>query len=223
MKPTIAPPARTTAALALATFASGVVAAPTAAGAARTGCIAPDVVGVSFASARGALTSSGCEVQVRQLPGHGLLVAPASPDGRQIVASQSPRAGGRTSGVTVWLKPLCAQPTWPGPAERGPTTSSGPAELVAGLFLFGGPLVTAPQCRLGTPSAAVLTVTSASGKLVAKRSVRAGHFGVFALKPGEYELGGTSSGAPGGRQARPERLTILARHTTRLNLLAAPR
>lgn len=206
--------------LALAAVAGGAVPASTGADQGHKGCIAPDVVGVSLAMARNALSSSGCEVQIRQLPPHGEFLTPSSPDGRQIVAFQSPRAGGRTGGVTVSLKPLCARPSQPGPDTLGPTSSKGPTELVAGLFLAGGPVVTSPRCPRGTPSGGVLTVTSADGQPVARRAVRAGRFGVFPLKPGSYVLAGTVSGPPGGRRTAPQPVTIAAHRTTRLNVVA---
>ena len=82
-------------------------------------CVAPDVVGVNLAMARQALGASGCAVTVRQLPAHGSYVTPASPDGRQLVGSPAPVAGDRSRAVTVWVKPLCAQPANPGPEATG--------------------------------------------------------------------------------------------------------
>lgn len=207
--------------LALAAVATGAVPAAAAADPGHQGCIAPDVVGVNLSMARQALTSSGCTIRVRQLPAHGEFVTPGSPDGRQIVATQSPRAGAQTGGVTLSLRPLCRQPAQPGPDSRGPVSSSGPAELVAGLYLEGGPVQTAPQCRHGTPSSGVLTVTTPDGHLVARRAVRAGRFGVFPLKPGKYLLAGSVAGpTPGQPQVEPQPVTISARRTTRLNVVA---
>lgn len=215
MKPLITRPAGPAL---LAALAAAALPASTAAGAGTSGCIAPQVVGVSLSMARHALEASGCAVNTRQLPPHGPFVTPASPDPRQLVGSQSPQAGSQTGQVTVSLRPLCAQPQAPGPPTSGPIASKGPSELVAGMFLQGGPLLTAPSCRRGTPSAGTLTVTGASGQIVAHRAVRDGRFGVFPLKPGRYTLLGSFSA--GGPQLAPQPVRILAHETTRLNLVA---
>ncbi|MCW3032291.1 MAG: hypothetical protein JWM60_636 [Solirubrobacterales bacterium] len=206
--------------LALAAVAGGALPATTAADSGQQGCVAPDVVGVTLAMARQALSASGCAVQVRQLPAHGQFVTPGSPDGRQLVATQTPSAGGHADGVTLSLKPLCAQPAQPGPDTQGPASSQGPTELVSGLFLSGGPVVTSPHCRHGMPSSGVLTVTTATGQPVARRAVRSGRFGVFPLKPGAYLLAGTISGPAGERQLAARPVKIVAHRTTRLNLVA---
>jgi hypothetical protein len=147
-------------------------------------------------------------------------VTPSGPDGRQIVASQTPAAGGHTGAVTVSLKPLCAQSAQPGPDMRGPTSSQGPTELVSGMFLAGGPTVTSPRCRHGVPSGGLLTVTAANGQVVARREVRSGRFGVFPLKPGAYVLAGTISGSAVGRRLPPQPVNVAAHRTTFLNLVA---
>jgi hypothetical protein len=223
MKLVISRPSRSAVSLALAAVASGALPGATAAAPGQQGCVAPDVVGVSLAMARQALSASGCAVQVRQLPAHGQFVTPGSPDGRQIVATQSPPAGGHAGGVRISLQPLCAQPAQPGPDARGPTSSQGPTELVSGLFLAGGPVLTSPHCRHGVPSNGVLTVTTAGGHQVARRAVHAGRFGVFPLKPGAYMLVGTLSGPAGERQLAPQPVKIEAHRTTHLNLVAEVR
>ncbi len=188
----------------------------------QSGCRAPDVVGVSLASARAALGASGCQVLVRELPGHGEFVAPNTPQGRQIVARQSPRAGASTELVTIWLQPLCSQPAQPGPAQARAVTS-GPTELISGLFLLGGPARTSTQCRTGNPLAGTITVRRlAGGRAIASRAVREGRFAVFPLSPGRYEVQGSfadarQSGAP--IETVPEPVTITAQRTTRLNLI----
>jgi hypothetical protein len=181
------------------------------------GCVAPDVAGVNLAMARQALSSSGCGVTVRQLPAHGSFVTPASPDGRQIVGRQSPHGGARTGAVTLFLEPLCSQPALPGPKHPGTEQRRGPAELVAALYLQGGPLKTSPHCRTALPEGGTLTVATAAGKLIASRRVRDGHFAIFPLRPGAYVLAGTLR--RGG--AIPQTaFTIAAHQTTRINAIA---
>ncbi len=215
-------PGRSAVPLALAAAAGGALPASTAAATKpHTGCVAPEVVGVDLSMARGALQASGCNVVVRQLPAHGDYVTPSSPDTRQLVGSQSPGAGSHASTVTISLRPLCAEPTLPGPETRGPSSSGGPTELIVGLFLEGGPVVTAPQCKRGVPSPGVVTVTTASGQPVAQRTVRGGRFGVFPLKPGHYLISGSfSSSSAAGALAGPQAVTISAHRTTRLNVVA---
>ncbi len=204
----------------MAALATGAV-VPAAGGAAAAGdgCVAPEVVGVSLAMARHALGSSGCAVTVRQLPAHGSFVTPASPDGRQLVARQSPRGGGRARAVTVFLDPLCAQPALPGPKHAGAEQSRGPAELIAALYLQGGPVKTSPHCRNARPEAGTVSISTAAGQPVATRRVRGGHFAVFPLAPGGYVLAGTLSKSPDGGQVTvpPTAFTIAAHRTTHVN------
>jgi hypothetical protein len=193
-----------------------------AAGGAKTaggGCVAPDVVGVSLAKARKALGASGCGVRVRQLPAHGSFVTPASPDGRQLVGRQSPSGGGQARAVTVWVEPLCSQPAQPGPDRRSQETKRGPAELIAGLYVEGGPALTSPHCRRGRTQAGTVTISTPDGSAIASRQVLGGHFAIFPLAPGHYVLGATLAGA--GRASLPQMAFFIApRRTTRLNLVA---
>jgi hypothetical protein len=202
-----------------------VLAAAGGATAAHGGCVAPKVVGVSLAQARQALAASGCGVAVHQLPAHGRFVTPASPDGRQLVARQSPPAGAHARAVGVWVEPLCSQPTFPGPARPGAEQRTGPQSLVAGLYLSGGPLQRTPRCRAAHSEAGTLTVSTPSGAVIARRSVRGGRFAIFPLAPGTYVLEGRAAGGAGkGRPAFPQAtFTISAHHTTLVNLVASVR
>ena len=211
--------AASTVPLTLAAAVSGMAPASTGADQARAGCVAPDVVGVTYARARSVLLASGCSVATRQLPARGgELYTPPSPDPRQLVGSQSPRAGGRAASVTLRLKPLCSQPAAPGPDSRGASSVKGPTELVAGLFVAGGPLELSSSCRHGTPSAGSLAVTRPDGMPVSSRSVRAGRYAVFPLKPGRYLLSGTFSGS-GNRPTEPQAVTVAAHRTTHLDVV----
>jgi hypothetical protein len=197
------------------------VPASTAADPAASGCRTPDVVGVSLAMARHAIGASGCHLVIHQLPAQGRFVTPEDADDRQLVARQSPGPGGRTSAVIVSLRPLCSQPSDPGPDITGPSSRSGPTELVAGLFRQGGPPRLTATCRTGSPVGGILTISSASGQAIAHRSVKSGKFGVFPLKPGSYmvsgSLGDTANGTP--IQLGPERVKITAHHTTSINVV----
>jgi hypothetical protein len=226
MRPATRHPRRSAVPLALAAVASGaVVPASTAADPALSGCRSPDVVGVSLAMARHVIGASGCHVVIHQLPAHGHFVTPEGADARQLVARQSPGPGGRTSAVTVSLRPLCSQPSEPGPEITGPTSRSGPTELIAGLFRQGGPPRVTPTCRTGSPAGGILTISSASGHLIVHRAVKPGKFGVFPLQPGRYmvsgSLGDTANGTP--IQVGPEPVKIAAHRTTSLNVVEAVR
>ena len=208
--------------LAVAALATGAVLPAAVSADPGRDCIAPDVVGVNLSNARHALSASGCQVAIRQLPAHGRFVTPSAPDGRQLVGGQRPSSGDHSRAVTVWVKPLCAQPAFPGPSKRGPTASRGPAELVAGLYLQGGPTKTGPHCRRGVSEAGTLVVSTPAGEVVARRQVRAGKFGIFPLPPGSYVLGGTISGptSSSARQVPQTAVKISPNRTTRLNVVA---
>ena len=208
--------------LAVAALATAAVLPATGGAEAAGGCVAPAVVGVNLSQARQALRSSDCGVEVRQLPAHGSFITPASPDGRQLVARQSPRAGGQARAVTVWVKPLCAQPANPGPERRGASESRGPVELIAGLYLQGGPQRTSPHCRRARSVAGTVTISTQAGQPVASRRIRDGHFGIFPLRPGSYVLGGSLAGPGSAPVELPTTaFTIAAHRTTRLNVVAS--
>jgi hypothetical protein len=198
-----------------------------AAGGAEPGnqCVVPDVVGVNLAQARRALEASGCEVSVSQLAPHGNYVTPANADNRQLIRRQRPAAGSRARTVTVFAAPLCAQPAYPGPPTppgRGARSSHGPTELVAALYLQGGPLRTSPHCRRGTPSAGTVVVSTPDGTTLVRHQVRAGKSAIFPLAPGRYLVGGTiPAGASNGAvQVAAVPVTITTRRTTRLDVVA---
>jgi len=199
------------------------VPASTGADPGRRACVAPDVVDVRLARAREVLLASGCAVGTRQMPaGGGDLFTPPSPDGRQMVGAQSPGAGARTGSVTVSLRPLCSQPAAPGPDTRRASVAKGPTELVSGLFVEGGPLRISPRCRHGEPSPGVLTVMRTDGTTISTRSVRAGRYGVFPLKPGSYLISGALAGK-GSAPATALPVTVAAHSTTHLDIVTAVR
>lgn len=208
--------------LALAAVASGAAPASTGADPGRRACVAPDVVDVSLARAREVLLASGCAATTRQLPAGGELFTPPSPDGRQLVGAQSPGAGARTGSVTLSLRPLCSQPSAPGPDTHGASVAKGPTELVSGVFLEGGPLRISARCRHGRPSPGVLTVMRTDGTTISTRSVRAGRYGVFPLKPGSYLISGALAGK-GSPPATALPVTVVAHSTTHLDVVTAVR
>jgi hypothetical protein len=171
--------------------------------------------------ARHVIGASGCHVVIHQLPAHGHFVTPEGADARQLVAGQSPGPGGRTSAVTVSLRPLCSQPSDPGPEVTGPTSRSGPTELIAGLYREGGPLQLASRCRTANPVGGTITISSASGRLITHRTVKPGKFGVFPLPPGGYTVSGSTGDTANGIpiQLGPESIKVTRHHTSRLNIV----
>ncbi len=209
--------------LVLAALAAGAI-LPAAGGAdAQGGCVVPDVVGVNLAQARHALEASGCQMSVSQLPPHGSYVTPSTAQDRQLIRRQQPAAGSHASAVKVFAAPLCAQPALPGPPGHGPRSSGGPTELITALYLKGGPVRTTPYCRRGTPSAGTVIVSTPDGRTLVRRQVRSGNSAVFPLSPGRYLVGGTVAGnaSSGPVQVATVPVTITARHTTQLDVVAA--
>ncbi|HXB15085.1 MAG TPA: hypothetical protein VNV44_05005 [Solirubrobacteraceae bacterium] len=214
-------PQKFAAPLVLVALAAGAL-LPAAGGAdAQSGCVVPDVTGVNLAQARHALEASGCQISVSQLPPHGSYVTPSSAEDRQLIRSQRPSAGSRASTVTVFAAPLCAQPALPGPPDHGARSSGGPTELVAALYLQGGPIRTSPHCRRGTPSAGTVVVSSPDGRTLVRRQVRSGNSAIFPLAPGRYVVGGTIAGgtSSGPVQVAAVPVTITARRTTQLDVV----
>jgi hypothetical protein len=80
--------------------------------------------------------------------------------------------------------------------------TTGPTELVTGIYLEGGPLVlfSAPRCahRAGMPSAGTITVSGRpGGGVVATQAVGDGRLAKIPLPPGSYTI--TGKFADGGR------------------------
>jgi hypothetical protein len=98
-------------------------------------------------------------------------------------------------------------------------------ELISGLFLDGGPLRRARQCRPGVPFPGTITVTSAAtGKVVANDKVASGHLAKIRLVAGAYTITGTFADAFSNNEpikARPRTVTIAAGTTVRQDVEAS--
>ena len=174
----------------------------------------PKLVGLSLSVARTRSAQTGCKLRVREA-GTGQVVEepPSGPSSAQIITRQTPHAGGVGRIVTVWLKPLCDQSADPGPPAHEPRVQRGPTELVSGLFLDGGPLRRAPQCRSGTPSPGTITVSNQTGMVIASDKVYPGKLARIRLAPGTYTIHGTFADATRNGQpieTEPQAVTITA-------------
>jgi hypothetical protein len=155
----------------------------------------PMLVGKTFQVAQVAAAHAGCRLHVLD-PARGQSSA------IRLVAKATRRHGRERTTIDVQLDPLCSSMGAPGPPAGEPLVTSGPTELVSGLFIEGGALAiySAPKCtpRVGTPSAGTLTVTStATGAVVATQTVAAGALATFPLPPGSYTVSGTFSDSSG--------------------------
>ena len=111
----------------------------------------------------------------------------------------------------------CPHPTVPVPANE-PVYRVGPTEVVAGLYVQGGP-VPRPPCKPEPrgPYAGKVTVRNAkTGALVASRTVGSGHLAYIKLAPGRYRLSGHISG--GARTTTSPTVTIRRGYKTRQDL-----
>jgi len=115
----------------------------------------------------------------------------------------------------------CAPPPTIPTAPREPQVRHGPTELVAGLYVEGGPapLPGCPQQPRGPFRGTLTAVSARTGAVVARRTLHAdGRLFVLPLAPGTYLLRATSAG---GLRTLPQRVTIPAHHTVRQDVFVA--
>jgi len=182
-------------------------------------CRAPRVTGLVLGVAREHAAKAGCSLR--------LMGAPVQRATMQTISRQSPRPGGHARVITVWVNPLCSGSAARGPGLSEPFVTSGPTELVSGLYLAGGPLRhwSEPRCdaRVGTPGAGTITVSNAAGTIVvATQSVTEGKLARIPLAPGAYTLTGTFANATSNGQqirTRPQIATIPRGETVRQDVV----
>jgi hypothetical protein len=113
----------------------------------------------------------------------------------------------------------------PGPPPGEPFVTSGPTELISGLYVAGGPFEVFPgRCRKGVPEPGTITVTeSTSGITVAHTTVAKGQLAHIALTPGSYTIDGTFSDATinGKPMTSSASVTIPPARTVRLDVIAS--
>jgi hypothetical protein len=186
--------------------------APPAAHASRA-CHVPRLTGLTLDGARQRATHAGCKLRIK-----GAALTQAS---IQTIERQSPSAGRPSSRVTVWLNPLCNGGAAYGPRIKEPLVTPGPAELVSGFFLVGGPLrrFSYPHCQRPEPppGAGTIEVMNASRAVVVTKTSAQGHFVKIRLPAGSYTIRGTFLGATvnGVHPKQTESIVIPAGHTVR--------
>jgi hypothetical protein len=187
-------------------------AAPQAVQRAGDGCRPPRLKGLTLARARARAARAGCRLAV--VNGQVRAEEPA-----QLVARQAHRSGRQGRLIRVWLVPLCAQVGAPGPPAGEPIVTTGPTELISGLYVAGGALLLLPICRPGVSSAGTITIVDpATGAIVASATVATGQLATFPLAPGTYAIEATFADASTDGLADhsiPQSVTIPAGKTVR--------
>jgi hypothetical protein len=150
-------------------------------------CKAPHLTGLVLSVARERALKAGCSFRVSG--------ASVEMPRIQTIRRQSPGPGQHGRLVTVWVNQLCSGSALLGPPRGEPRITTGPTELVSGLYLDGGPLSfrSAPSCKSlsGTPGRGTINVISqATGVSIASRPVGAGHLARIPLPPGTYAVSG---------------------------------
>jgi hypothetical protein len=172
---------------------------------ARQPCRAPRLTGLTFEKASVRARRAGCQLH---RTGAALKLGSV-----QTVARQSPAAGHRAAGVTVWTNPLCFGSAAYPPAIKEPLVTAGPTEFVSGFFLVGGPLVrfSTRHCArpAPVPEAGTVEVKDASA-VVAMKASAPGHLVRIPLPPGTYTISGRFKDASFNavHPGRTERVTI---------------
>ena len=156
-------------------------------------CRVPALRGLTLDRARRRAADAGCRLHRRG----ARLQDPSI----QTIRRQLPAGGARAALVVVTLNPLCYRTGLVGPPAGEPLLTSGPTELVSGIYLEGGPLIlySAPRCRhpAGIPVAGTITVRRAGGPIVSAVRVAQGGLATITLPAGHYDVSGVAH--DGGR------------------------
>lgn len=155
-------------------------------------CRVPRLTGLVLSVARERSAKAGCRIR--------LAGAHVQLSGVQTIRRQTPRGGRHGQVVTVWVNPVCSGSAAAGPGISEPLVTTGPTELISGLYIVGGPLRlwSEPHCmpRPGEPGAGTVTVRDpANGSIVAAQTITRGHLATIALAPGTYTIQGTFANA----------------------------
>jgi hypothetical protein len=184
------------------------------AGAKSRGCRVPRLAGLTVSVARKRAAKARCEVRLRGAQ----VTAPQT----QTIRRQIPGGGRHGRAVSVWVNPLCDGEGAAGPGINEPLVTSGPTELISGLYVVGGPVVvwSESQCkaRPGEAAAGTITVREARGSVVATQSVARGQLATIPLAPGTYTIQGTFGNATINEnlgESFPETVEIEAGKTVR--------
>ncbi len=166
------------------------VSASAASASTSASCHAPRLTGLTVTSARSRASVAGCALR---FIGAKLKVPQV-----QTIRSQNVRPGHVARAVTLTVNPLCGGAALNGPPPGEPFITSGPTELIAGLFLEGGPYVqrSAPHCKepREQSSAGTITVTNAAGiDVVDSLQLSSGQLLYVKVPAGKYTMTGVVS------------------------------
>lgn len=120
------------------------------------------------------------------------------------------------AGVRSGRSQSCPHPSIPVPANE-PVYSSGPTELVSGLYVQGG-AVPPPPCKpepRGPYAGTVRVADPRTGRMVAHQSVRDGHLAHIQLPAGLYNVTGHFSG---GFTTQAVKVRVKGEHKVRQDL-----
>ena len=139
----------------------------------------------------------------------------------QTIRMQSVPPGHRATVVTLEVNPLCGGAINPGPPASEPIITSGPPELITGLFIEGGPYIerSAPNCKsvVGKSNAGTVTVINSVGTVMADNTaLGAGQLLYLSVAPGVYTVSGIYSG---GNNVGPIKVNIGADQIVRQDLV----
>ncbi|MGD1059248.1 MAG: hypothetical protein ABR992_17755 [Solirubrobacteraceae bacterium] len=178
-------------------------------------CRVPRLTGLVVSVARERAAKAGCGVR--------LVGTRVTDPHTQTIRRQAPSDGRHGRVVSVWVNPVCYGDGAAGPGINEPLVTSGPTELISGLYIVGGPLATwsEPQCkpRHGESASGTITVREATtGSVVTTQSVVRGQLATIPLPPGSYTIQGTFGNAtinehPG--ESPPQTVEIEADKTVR--------
>jgi hypothetical protein len=182
-------------------------------------CKVPRLTGLTFAGARQRAVKAGCRIRLQ-----GATVELATV---QTIRRQNPGHGRRAQLVTLWVNPLCSGSGAWGPPQGEPFITPGATELIAGLYLDGGPhrFRSAPSCASisGTPGPGTITIANpTTGATLASQHVAEGHLATIPLPPATYTVTGLFEGATvNGEHPRsyPVKVTIPPGKTIRQDLV----
>ena len=153
-------------------------------------CHAPRLTGLTVTVARRHARVAGCDVR--------LVGAKLQMPQIQTVRTQSVRPGKVTNLVTLTVNPLCSGAADDGPPAGEPIITSGPTELISGLFIEGGPFIdrSAPNCKqvAEKSSPGTITVTNSAGTVIVnKMELTTGQLLYVKVPAGKYTLTGVLS------------------------------
>jgi hypothetical protein len=182
-------------------------------------CRVPNLVGLTLSEARVRAGQAGCAVRTRDVQAPG-------PRPQQRIVQQAPLGGHRAHAISVWLVPRCPKAGPTAPLTHEPSDTAGPAELISGIYLSGGPATPPWMCpRVPAPSAGTISVINpATGATVASADVVRGQLATIALTPGTYTIEGTDSDAHSNgiaMNAGPQTVTIPAGMTVRQDIFVS--